>query len=176
MSKYGIIIYWSKDDQAFIAEVPELPGCAADGATYQEALANVAVTTREFCFYNRYGQFIYSEPAGRFAGYEYPMFSIHRGEAQLLTMLGERLDEREHVGVLREHVDAEAMLLGCLRGLRPDARHHRGLVRLARDADHVAHGRGGGEGDGVEHACLDVVADLRGRWGSTHGAVTAMPT
>ena len=41
MSKYEVIIYWSKDDQAFIAEVPELHGCAADGATYQEALANV---------------------------------------------------------------------------------------------------------------------------------------
>jgi len=39
--RYEIIIYWSEEDQAFIAEVPELPGCAADGATYQEALANV---------------------------------------------------------------------------------------------------------------------------------------
>lgn len=38
--KYEIIIYWSEEDQAFIAEVPELPGCAADGATYQEALSN----------------------------------------------------------------------------------------------------------------------------------------
>ena len=37
--KYEIILYWSKEDGAFIAEVPELPGCAADGATYQEALA-----------------------------------------------------------------------------------------------------------------------------------------
>ena len=41
MSKYEIIIYWSDEDQAFIAEVPELPGCAADGSTYQEALTNV---------------------------------------------------------------------------------------------------------------------------------------
>lgn len=48
MSKYEVIIYWSKDDQAFIAEVPELPGCAADGATYQEALANVETITREW--------------------------------------------------------------------------------------------------------------------------------
>lgn len=39
--RYEIIIYWSSDDEAFIAEVPELPGCAADGATYGEALANV---------------------------------------------------------------------------------------------------------------------------------------
>ena len=40
MSKYEIILYWSKDDEAYIAEVPELPGCAADGATYREALEN----------------------------------------------------------------------------------------------------------------------------------------
>jgi len=48
MSKYEIIIYWSKDDQAFIAEMPELPDCAADGATYQEALANVETVIREW--------------------------------------------------------------------------------------------------------------------------------
>ena len=48
MSKYEVIIYWSKDDQAFIAEVPELPGCAADGSTYQEALANVEIVIQEW--------------------------------------------------------------------------------------------------------------------------------
>jgi len=46
--KYEIILYWSKDDQAFIAEVPELPGCAADGTTYQEAITNVEVVIREW--------------------------------------------------------------------------------------------------------------------------------
>ena len=46
--KYEIIIYWSKDDGAFIAEVPELAGCAADGGTYQEALANVEVIIDEW--------------------------------------------------------------------------------------------------------------------------------
>jgi predicted RNase H-like HicB family nuclease len=46
--RYEIILYWSKADQAFLAEVPELPGCAADGATYQEALANVEVIIREW--------------------------------------------------------------------------------------------------------------------------------
>ena len=40
MHKYELVIYWSDGDQAFIAEVPELPGCAADGSTYQEAVAN----------------------------------------------------------------------------------------------------------------------------------------
>jgi predicted RNase H-like HicB family nuclease len=48
MSKYEVIIYWSKDDQAFIAEVPELSGCAADGATHQEALANVETIIQEW--------------------------------------------------------------------------------------------------------------------------------
>ncbi len=47
-SNYEIILYWSQEDQAFIAEVPELSGCAADGATYQEALSNVQVVIREW--------------------------------------------------------------------------------------------------------------------------------
>lgn len=46
--KCELILYWSKQDQAFIAEVPELPGCAADGATYQEAVANVEVVIQEW--------------------------------------------------------------------------------------------------------------------------------
>ena len=46
--RYEVIIYWSTEDAAFIAEVPELPGCAADGATYQDALANVEVIIREW--------------------------------------------------------------------------------------------------------------------------------
>jgi predicted RNase H-like HicB family nuclease len=48
MPKYEIIMYWSYEDQAFIAEVPELPGCAADGSTYQQALANVEVVIQEW--------------------------------------------------------------------------------------------------------------------------------
>ena len=46
--RYEVIIYWSDEDQAFIAEVPELPGCAADGATYAEAISNVEVIIREW--------------------------------------------------------------------------------------------------------------------------------
>lgn len=46
--KYEVIIDWSEEDQAFIAEVPELPGCAADGETYQEALQNVEVMMQEW--------------------------------------------------------------------------------------------------------------------------------
>jgi predicted RNase H-like HicB family nuclease len=47
MTKYEIILYWSAEDEAFIAEVPELPGCAADGAR-QEALANAEVVIAEW--------------------------------------------------------------------------------------------------------------------------------
>ncbi len=46
--KYEVIIYWSQDDDAFIAEMPELPGCAADGSTPQEALANVQAIAEEW--------------------------------------------------------------------------------------------------------------------------------
>jgi predicted RNase H-like HicB family nuclease len=46
--RYEIVMYWSDEDHAFIAEVPELPGCAADGSTYAEALANVDVIIQEW--------------------------------------------------------------------------------------------------------------------------------
>jgi predicted RNase H-like HicB family nuclease len=46
--RYEVIIYWSDEDQAFIAEVPELAGCAADGATYQEAVSNVQTIIEEW--------------------------------------------------------------------------------------------------------------------------------
>ena len=48
MVRYEVIIYWSDEDQAFIAEVPALPMCAADGKTYQEALANVEIIIQEW--------------------------------------------------------------------------------------------------------------------------------
>jgi predicted RNase H-like HicB family nuclease len=48
VSKYEIIIYWSEEDGAFIAEVPELPGCMADGKTYHDALSNIEVIIQEW--------------------------------------------------------------------------------------------------------------------------------
>ena len=47
-SRYEVIIYWSAEDDCFVAEVPELAGCMSDGATYQEALANVEIAIREW--------------------------------------------------------------------------------------------------------------------------------
>ncbi|MEM6561118.1 MAG: type II toxin-antitoxin system HicB family antitoxin [Planctomycetota bacterium] len=46
--KYEVIIYWSDVDEAFIAEVPELPGCASDGPTKADALTNVERIAREW--------------------------------------------------------------------------------------------------------------------------------
>jgi len=47
-SKYEIIIFWSEEDDAYLAEVPELPGCMADGQTYREALEKAEVIIREW--------------------------------------------------------------------------------------------------------------------------------
>jgi predicted RNase H-like HicB family nuclease len=63
--RYEIILYWSQPDSAFIAEVPELPGCAADGATYQEALSNVEVIIQEWIETAKSLGRIVPEPRGR---------------------------------------------------------------------------------------------------------------
>jgi len=47
-SKYEIVIFWSNEDNAFVAEVPELPGCMADGKTYREALSNAERIIQEW--------------------------------------------------------------------------------------------------------------------------------
>jgi predicted RNase H-like HicB family nuclease len=47
-TRYEIIIYWSENDNAFIAEVPELPGCMADGKSYQEAVDNAVIVIDEW--------------------------------------------------------------------------------------------------------------------------------
>jgi len=67
MSKYEIIIYWSKDDEAYVAEVPELPGCMADGSTYQEALANAETVIAEWIETAREIGREIPEPRGRLA-------------------------------------------------------------------------------------------------------------
>lgn len=47
MIRYEVILYWSDEDQSFIAEVPELAGCMADAGTYAEALENVEIVIQE---------------------------------------------------------------------------------------------------------------------------------
>lgn len=63
--KYEVIIYWSVEDEAFIAEVPELAGCAADGRTPQEALAQAQVVAREWIETARELDRPVPEPRGR---------------------------------------------------------------------------------------------------------------
>lgn len=63
--RYEVILYWSAEDAAFIAEVPELPGCAADGATYQDALVNLERIIREWIETAREGGRPIPEPKGR---------------------------------------------------------------------------------------------------------------
>jgi predicted RNase H-like HicB family nuclease len=48
MNRHEIIIYWSEEGDAFLAEVPELPGCIADGATHREALDHVETVIQEW--------------------------------------------------------------------------------------------------------------------------------
>ncbi len=65
----------------------------------EEALARVAVTTKEAVFFNRFGQLIWAEPLGRHAGYEHPQFSIHRGDLQMVLLDA----ARERIGAERIH-------------------------------------------------------------------------
>jgi predicted RNase H-like HicB family nuclease len=46
--KYELVIYWSEEDRAFVVQVPELPGCMADGETYEEAVANAQTVIAEW--------------------------------------------------------------------------------------------------------------------------------
>ena len=63
--RYEVIIFWSDEDRAFIAEVPELPGCAADGKTHAEALENVDVIVAEWIEAARSVRREIPEPRGR---------------------------------------------------------------------------------------------------------------
>ena len=64
-NKYEMIIYWSNEDKAFVADVPELSGCMADGKTYQEAASNAEVIIQEWIDTAKdLGRYI-PEPKGR---------------------------------------------------------------------------------------------------------------
>jgi 2-polyprenyl-6-methoxyphenol hydroxylase-like FAD-dependent oxidoreductase len=72
-----------------------------DGLGLLEDLARVAVTTQEAAFFNRFGQFVHREPSGKFAGYAWPQFSIHRGDLQMVL-----------AGAVRARLGGEAILTG----------------------------------------------------------------
>ncbi|MCX6874958.1 MAG: type II toxin-antitoxin system HicB family antitoxin [Verrucomicrobia bacterium] len=65
--RYELIIYWSREDQAFLAEVPELPGCMADGASYEEVLANAQGVIAEWIETARSLGRAIPEPKGKLA-------------------------------------------------------------------------------------------------------------
>ncbi len=67
MYKYEIIVYWSNEDQAYIVEVPELPGCMADGSTYQEAVKNVENAIADWIEIARELNRVIPEPKGKLA-------------------------------------------------------------------------------------------------------------
>ena len=66
----------------------------------QDRLAATSVETRELCFYNRFGQFIFKEPRGRFAGYDWPQLSIHRADLHEVLL-----------GGVRERLGSDAVVL-----------------------------------------------------------------
>jgi predicted RNase H-like HicB family nuclease len=63
--RYELIIYWSKEDESFVVEVPELPGCTADGRSYREALENVEKVIEEWIETARELGRAIPEPRGR---------------------------------------------------------------------------------------------------------------
>lgn len=65
MSKYEMVIYWSEADGAFVVEVPELPGCMADGSSYQEAVVNAEQVIEEWIETAREEGRPVPEPKGR---------------------------------------------------------------------------------------------------------------
>jgi 5-methylphenazine-1-carboxylate 1-monooxygenase len=106
----------------------------------EELLADVAVTTQESVFFNRFGQLIYREPAGRAAGYEWPQFSIHRGllHIVLLRAASGRIGaDRIHTGWTCTGVQGDAALFtdtGSGEKLPPQ----RGRAIVACDGIHSA--------------------------------------
>ncbi len=106
----------------------------------EEALTKLAVTTREAVFFNRFGQLIHREPLGRFAGYEWPQLSIHRGDLQ---------------DVLLEAVTARLGAKRLLTGWK--------CTRVEADGDcAIAHCVDAGTGAALEPQRADVVVGCDG--------------
>lgn len=64
-SRYELVIYWSQDDDCFVVEVPELPGCMSDGKTYQEAVSNAEAVIAEWIEAARALGRLIPEPKGK---------------------------------------------------------------------------------------------------------------
>ncbi len=104
----------------------------------QSALAAVAVETRELAFYNRHGQFIFKEPRGRFAGYEWPQLSIHRGDLHVALIE----EARKRLGADRVLLDRKCTQVDQdANGVTvhtADAGVHRGAAAVGCDGFHSA--------------------------------------
>ncbi|MFL5309295.1 MAG: FAD-dependent monooxygenase, partial [Myxococcales bacterium] len=105
----------------------ELARLGLDGA-----LSSVAVETREAVFFNRFGQLIYREPLGRAAGYEWPQFSVHRGDLHMVLL-----------EAVRERLGSDRILAGwkCV-GFEQDARGTTALFRTTTTGEALAPQRG----------------------------------
>ena len=90
----------------------------------QQAVLDAGVETREMAFYNRFGQHIHTEARGKFAGYAWPLVSLHRGKLQqvLLKAVHERLGEDAiHFG--HRFVFAEPLPTGVMAAFEVDGDH-----------------------------------------------------
>src|SRR5664279_403828 len=109
-----------------------------------EALERVAVVTREAAFFNRFGQLVYAEPAGRWAGYEVPQLSIHRGDLQgvLLAAVQERIGAANvltgHACVGVENVGDERVQVRFRDPAGKTLAYAEGAIAVACDGIHSA--------------------------------------
>jgi 2-polyprenyl-6-methoxyphenol hydroxylase-like FAD-dependent oxidoreductase len=108
----------------------------------EDALRRVAITTKENAFFNRFGQLIYREPVGRFAGYPHPQFSIHRGDLQMVLLDaflerggGERLFRGWHAVAVEQDRQGVTVRFQDADGTRPA---QRGRAVIACDGIHSA--------------------------------------
>ena len=95
----------------------------------EDALAKVSITTTDATFFNRFGQLIYQEPLGRFAGYDHPQFSIHRGDLQMLLLDAFRTRAGADRVVTSSHCVAVEQDAAGVSVTFSDGGSHRSIVR-----------------------------------------------
>ena len=117
----------------------------------QPALEVYGVEAREFAYFNRHGQAVFAEPCGRFAGYEYPHFSIHR--ADLHRVLADAVMSRlgpDAVRLGHRCIGVEQDAAG-IRALFEDAEPASGTILVGADGFHSAVRRNFHPGEGAPH-------------------------